>query len=180
MAFDFDMAGDILGIGAGLYDIFRDHDNPYADAMAANLAAATDPNSPQFKNLAALFEERNRAAAVKNIQQIMTQNQRARARGDRGFIVNPERRDEFRTSSLNKAFMDAGQAARDEARNTLMGTAGQYGQLIPYGAEQDQRTSGYINAGAGLASDLMGLFSNNNPQTHIPLYDPDQINDYGY
>ena len=170
-----DPLAGVVEIGGGLYDLFRGHDSRSADAMYSMLGASVDPNSPQFKNLAALFEERNRANAIKNIQQIMTQNARGRARGDRGYIVNPERRDEFRSNALNEAFMNAGQNARLEAMGALRGTAPGYAAGVPYDQYQDQLKSQQIGAGASGLADLLRTYSPTGPGQ---LYQSSPTNDY--
>ncbi len=168
-AVDFagDNFGDIVKVGGGLYNLFRDTDSRSANALYGMLGASIDPNSPQFRNLAALFEERNRASAMENIQRIMTQDARSKARGGSGFVVNPERRDEFRASSLNTAFMEAGQRGRDEARAALTGTASGYAAGIPYDQYQDQTRGNQIISGAGALGDLFGLFGSSG-QTFSP------------
>lgn len=146
--------GDVLKFGAGLYDMFRGHDSRSADAMYAMLGASVDPNSPQFKNLAALFEEQNRANAIKNMQMLMQQHARGKARGDAGYFVNPERRDEARSGALAQAFMNAGIQGRDEARRSLTGAAGGYAAGVPYDQYQDQLKSQYIGAAGESLGDL--------------------------
>lgn len=151
--------GDIAKVGGGLYNIFRNADSRSADAMYGMLGASVDPNNPQFRNLAALFEERNRADAMQNIKRVMTQDARGRARGGSGFIVNPERRDEFRASSLNTAFMEAGQRGRDEARTALTGAAGGFAAGIPYDQSRSQQRGNQIVSGIGGLADLFNLFN---------------------
>jgi len=169
MAFDFlDTLSGVIDIGAGLYDAFRKHDSRSADAMYAMLGASVDPNSPQFKNLAALFAERSKSDAIKNIQMMMNQNAREKARGGSGFIVNPERRDESRTAALNEAFMKARADAQMQAHAALSGTASQYAAGVPYDVSQDKLKSQQVGAIGNAASDLVNLFADRKvyPETY--------------
>lgn len=151
--------GNLVNIGTGLYNAFRDHDSASANAMSSMLGAAVNPNDPRFRNLAALFAEKAKADAMQGIRQYVTQAQRARARGGPN-IVNPERRDEFVSNSISQAFMDAGNRGREMAARTLSGTAGQYQPLIANDIIGDQRRSRYIGAiGEGIGD----LFRNWNP-----------------
>jgi hypothetical protein len=171
-----DALGSAIKIGTGLYDVFRNHDSAAAAQMSRLLGASINPNDPKFKNLVALFEESNRANAIKNIQNIMNQDARSRARGGGGFIVNPERRDEFRSNALNQAFMDAGEKARLEAAGALSGAATGYGGLIPYQQQQDALRSQQIGALGGMAADaipgIADLFKGYAPQSYAPTYGP--------
>lgn len=133
MAFEFlKDVGGIVKAGAGIANLFGDKDEPEASKQssralneAIKLAkASADPNSPAFKNLAALEEEALRVAAVKQIHDFLRQNQRNIARGGISGIVNPERRDEAVMQSLARAFQGARQTARDSARQTLSNAAG--------------------------------------------------------
>ncbi|MGI9506326.1 MAG: hypothetical protein ACR2RE_25065, partial [Geminicoccaceae bacterium] len=78
-------------------------------------------------------------------------------RGDPAFLVNPERRDESRSRALLHAFQRAGEAARLEARNTLLGAsraaagaAGAGGQIasLDQAVKQQQHEGKLIGLGA--------------------------------
>lgn len=159
--------GNLVNIGAGLYNAFRDHDSASANAMSGMLGASVNPNDPRFRNLAALFAEKARNDAMRGIREYVTQAQRARARGGPN-IVNPERRDEFVANSISQAFMDAGNRGREMAAGTLSGTAGQYSPLILNDIIADDRRSRNIGAvGEGIGD----LFRNwgGNQTSYSPI-----------
>ena len=155
--------GNVIKTGASLYDLFRSHKSKSADEMSALLGAAVDPNSPRFRNLAALFEEKSKADALQGIQRQMQQQARAKARGDVGFGINPERRDEARSGAIAQAFMDAGRMGTDQAYNALTGTAGQYAPLVGYDERQDAGKSQRIGAGVEGLAGIFDAFQNKQP-----------------
>jgi hypothetical protein len=141
MPFGFADAAELVSSGLNLYQAFSGPDKSSAEKGASRSAKAAetfaqwaaDPTSPGFRNLAALFEEVDRRRAAEAMDRSMRQNARAKARGDPGFVINPERRDESRYSAMMDAFMQAKERSRMEARNTLLtasqaatGAAGAY------------------------------------------------------
>ena len=87
-------------------------------------AAAADPNSPEFQNLAALYEGQRKRDLADSSSEIMKRNRFEKARGGVGFGINPERRDEARYGALTKGFAASGDMAREEARRSLLQSAG--------------------------------------------------------
>lgn len=171
-------AGALIGAfrGAGRSSAEKDASRA-ADAALEFARAAADPTSSRFKNLAALFEEIDRRRSVEAIQRSMRESRRAKARGDVGFAINPERRDEARYGALAEAFMRAKEQSRLEARDTLMsaargatGAAGAYPVATGYAGEQadfDRRMIGFSSLpslGAGVQQALTAWGSRGNPQ----------------
>src|SRR5687767_7282103 len=62
-----------------------------------------DPNNPQFQALAAQEEQGIRSDVQSGLKELLTTDQRARARGLSG-LLNPERRDEGIASATGTAF----------------------------------------------------------------------------
>ena len=191
MGFSLGDVGAIAGGVGGLIGAFGGAGRSGAEKDASKAAdtaiefakAAADPTSARFKNLAALFEEIDRRRSVEAIQRSMRESQRARARGDVGFAVNPERRDESRYKALANAFMRAKEQSRLEARDTLMGAsraatgaAGAYPVATGYAGEQadfDRRmigSSSLPSAGSSIQKALTAWGGRGNPQvTGEPL-----------
>ncbi len=130
----FDMFEDgakLIGAGVGLYNLFDKPEPPAALRQAEEAAiasrryadAAANPDSPEFKNLAALEEQKIKNDLVASIEEIMKANRRAAATGRVGFSVNPERRDEFRAQAVARAFADAGERAKRLASDKLLAAA---------------------------------------------------------
>ncbi len=125
-----DIAG-LVTAGAGLAQAFGGRKTPRGVAeqtdtarQAALFAAASaDPDSPMFRKLAALFAEQNRRANIQAIRGLFMTDRRAKARGDVGFGINPERRDEAVAQALSRNFQLGAERARFEARDTLTGAA---------------------------------------------------------
>lgn len=128
--FKFEDLGKTLKTGLALKEAFtkrniRDEipfiqdmvDSAHASRVYAS--AAADPNSPYFKNLAALFDEKMRREAIEAIQRDIVMRRRASARGDIGAGINPERRDESKQRATALAFMAAKERAREDARASL-------------------------------------------------------------
>ena len=88
--------------------------------------AAADPNSPWFRNLAALEREAMNTESMRGLKQLFLEDRRLRARGVRG-IVNPERRDESFASSMAEAFRQSELQSRTNARDALLQSAGRVG-----------------------------------------------------
>ena len=191
MGFSLGDVGAIAGGVGGLIGAFGGAGRSGAEKDASRAAdaaldfayAAADPESARFKNLAALFEEIDRRRSVETIQRTMRESQRARARGDVGFAINPERRDESRYRALANAFMRAKEQSRLEARDTLMsaaraatGAAGAYPVATGYAGEQAdyaRRMRGFSalpSLGRSVQSALTAWGARGNPQvTGAPL-----------
>ena len=119
-----DIASSIFGISEGFGGVDESKSEEQArkaskEAEALAVASA-DPTSAKFKNLAALFESADRRRSIESVQRTMRESSRARARGDVGFGINPERRDEARYGALAQAFMLAKERSRGEAREALL------------------------------------------------------------
>lgn len=153
--------GDVVKIGASLYDLFRGHGSQSADQMSALLGASVNPNDPKFKNLAALFEQRAKQDALTGIQKAINQNARSKARGGVGFGINPERRDEAKYGAIAEAFMKAAQQGQQQAYTALSGAAGGYAPLVGYDTGRDDLLSQQIGAGAEGIAELINLFKSN-------------------
>lgn len=125
-----DIAG-LVTAGAGLAKAFGGRKTPRGVAEQTDTArqaalfasAAADPESPTFRKLAALFAEQNRRTSIQAIQGLFKTSRRAKARGDVGFGINPERRDEAIAQALSRNFQLGAERARFEARDTLTGAA---------------------------------------------------------
>lgn len=163
MAFTWTDAANLASSGAQLYQAFagqRESDASKDARKAARRAsgyaeAAADPGSAQFQNLVALYDEANRRAATDQIDRIQKMDRRARARGDIGFAVNNERRDEARYKALADQFMLAKERARQEARNTLMGSSQLLSQSAgaqPVGTSEARAGSNFDRTIAGISS----------------------------
>ena len=166
MAFPWQKAKDIGDIVGGGFQLARAFGGRKASKSAKRArktarqarrlaAAAADPTSPTFRNLAAQYDQENRRALIQGIDRIMRENARARARGDVGFGVNPERRDESRTQALARAFMQSREQARREARNTLLaasqgltGTA----SALPVAADEERAGQNFDLLTTGISS----------------------------
>ena len=184
MAFNFMSAlphiGSAIQSGAGIASLFSKRDatseipvlQPMVDALHASQTyseASADPTHPFAKNLAALLEGEQRRDMVTALKRIMIANRRASARGDVGFGVNPERRDEARSQALLKAFSEAKDRARLMASQQLSATAGQhrqtasaYGPLVnvfgQYADTNRANRAGGIEAIGELFKSIPGLF----------------------
>ena len=161
-----------IKLGFGIRELFRDVEEP--PALAAQIAAAeqarsfaaaaADPSSPQFQALAGLNEQQRREELVGGIRRILQFNQRALARGGRGFFVSPERRDEAVSAALTRNFERARVEANINARNYLLNAAqaagavaGQFGQIAQteqglIDRERLRRTSRYDALGTGISA----------------------------
>ena len=127
----FEQISSIGQAATGFFGLFRDPPSATRDipglqsaldaAEAARVygAAAVDPESPHFKNLAALEEASRRRDIIKTINEIMLSNRRSRASGRVGFGINPERRDEVRAATIVEQFLRAGIGSRDVASQRL-------------------------------------------------------------
>ena len=106
-----------------------------AEAARVYADASVNPESPHFKNLAALEESSIRRDLITAINEIMKSNARAKASGRVGFGVNPERRDEARSGAIARAFAQAGEQSRRIASDKLAGassrSAGAAGAFAP-------------------------------------------------
>lgn len=163
MAFDWVKAADLATSGLELAQAFggrgesRESKSARKSAKQARklAAAAADPTSARFQNLSGLYDEENRRDLVSAIDRIMRVSARARARGDTQFGVNPERRDESRYRALAQAFMNSKEAARREARDTLLaasrGITGSAG-AIPVGAGERRAGENFDLRTTGLTS----------------------------
>lgn len=180
----FEAGGGLYKAAAGIRELGRTR-NPYDEipvlqamvnaAEAARVYArdAANPESANFRNLAALTEAQDRGAAVENINRIMSENARARARGSVGFGINPERRDETRAKALTDAFRSARERARLVARDTLLaasqgaanaagayapsaGILGQYGQFNTERRAGQQEAIGSAIEGLGPLTETLG------------------------
>lgn len=131
--------GQLGGAAVGaksVYDLFNRDRDVYeeipslrnmleaAEASRVYAAAAGDPTSPYYQNLAGTYDEENRRNVVAAIRQIQRENARAIARGDPAFGIAPERRDESRAKTVAQLFQLSKERARDEARNSLLGASG--------------------------------------------------------
>lgn len=152
MAFTFTDASNLATAGAQIYSAHKGQKESKASKRAQEAAsasrglaeAAADPTSSRFKNLEALFAEANRRASLEAIDRTMKLSNRARARGDIGFAVNPERRDESRYKALADTFILGKERARDEARRTLLGSAQGVGNVrFPVGAGEAREGSNF-------------------------------------
>lgn len=126
--------GNLAGKIGGLYSLFQKQD-PYKDIPALQqmindaaasreyMNASVNPDHPFFKNLSALMAEKLQEQAAKTIRETMIQDRRGRARGEAGFLVNPERRDESRMQALARAFMEARAKSQEMARSSLESAA---------------------------------------------------------
>lgn len=175
MAFEWTKAADLAASGAQLAQAFGGRGESGESKSARKsakqarklAAAAADPTSKRFQNLSGLYDEENRQDLIAAIDRVMRVSARARARGDTQFGINPERRDESRYRALAQAFLDSKQAARREARDTLLaasqGITGSAGAL-PVGTGEsragenfDLRTTGLTSV-VPFAQQLAGLF----------------------
>ena len=152
-------ASPYIKAGGALYDLFRNRKSASAGQMSALLGAAVDPDSPKFRNLAALFEESAKADALQGIRESYNQAARMKARGYTGQIINPERRDEARAGSIAQAFMGAGRQGRLEAQTALSGGAAGYAPLVNYDVGQEQAKSKRFGGAVEGIADLIAGFS---------------------
>ena len=132
MAFNFlSSAANLLTAGAGLVGAFRGREEPAVSREQAGIARqaaefanlSVSPDDPRFRNLQALFAERNRRANIQAIQALFKTSRRAKARGDVGFGINPERRDESIAQALSRNFQLGAERARDETRKAFLGAS---------------------------------------------------------
>jgi len=138
--------GNIASAGASLYNIISPpkydvYNNPaLMRMMKANQMAelfskwAAQPNSRAFKNLEGIERERIQSGFIQSVQDIMRSDRAARARGDAGFGVNPERRDEAKYRAVLEANEASKSQARQMARDYLLaGATGQAAAAQGYG-----------------------------------------------
>lgn len=151
MAFDFETITGIgktlqgpVALGLGFMQNRRKVPLPqgYNEAYQASqradqLTQALDPSSPYFQRLAGEESDRIRRDFAEGIRQAIVQNNRARARGQIGLFVNPERRDEAIAGATANAFTQAQEQARNNARNYIMAqiqannaASGSFGRLL--------------------------------------------------
>lgn len=132
MAFNFlSTAANLLTAGAGLVGAFRGRREPAVSREQADISRqaaefaqlSVSPNDPRFRNLLALFEEQNRRANIQAIQGLFKTSRRAKARGDVGFGINPERRDEAIAQALSRNFQLGAERARGETREAFLGAS---------------------------------------------------------
>lgn len=180
MAFEWlSDTADIVGGGAQIARAFQGRRESGASKEARRAAkkaakysaAAADPTSTPFRNLAGQYDTENRRSMVEAINRIMKENAREKARGGVGFGINPERRDESRYKALARSFMESRESARREARNTLLGASqgltgsaraqpvvpGEYRQAANF----DRTTTG-ITGGVALADVMARIFDRMN------------------
>lgn len=177
MAFDFlvpDESGKspLEGIGSlvgGLSQLFNKRDpnelqtmQPWVNALYASgiySKAAMNPDSPYFKNIAAIEEEKNRENLISAIRQMVVANNRAAARGTYGVGINPERADETRFQAISRGFQKAQQMAREQARNILMQAAGAQRELAAGFAGPTGIFGSYADANAQRRADAIGALT---------------------
>lgn len=155
---NFDLGGALKLLGAlgkagsGFMASRRDQGYPMGlrEAMESDLAsrtylaAAADPNSPYFRNIAATEEERGRNSLLEAIGQLFRSVRSETAMGRR--TINPERRDEGMFKALSRGFYDAGLTARDNARKFLLNAAGVAGKSGVIAGRFVAPTAGAIDA----------------------------------
>ncbi len=173
--FDWIQAADLASSGLELAQMFGGRAESGESKSARRSAkearrlasAAADPTSERFQNLSGLYDEENRRDLISAIDRIMRVSARARARGDTGFAVNPERRDESRYRALATAFMESKEASRREARDTLLASSRgitQSAGALPIGTgearagENFDLTQGALTSVVPFAQKLSGLF----------------------
>lgn len=163
MAFTFTDASNLATAGAQIYSAYQGQKESRASQEAGDAArssrglaeAASDPTSDRFKNLEALFTEANRRASQEAIDRTIRTSNRARARGDTGFAINPERRDESRYKATIEAMILGKERARDEARRTLLGSSagvGAAGRGQPVGSSEARQGSNFDRKITALSS----------------------------
>jgi len=152
--------GNVIDAAAGAYGLFqgRDAEDDIPGLGDANkyLKASVNPDDPLFKNLAAQWTSQNRRATSDAIRSIMSQNRRAQARGDPGFGINPERRDEANTKAIIDAHIKANESSRLYASQMLQGAAGQGANVVRATAPY---YSGYANAEFGAPFQAIDAFT---------------------
>ena len=174
MAFDFLSLGDggnnpLEGIGSaitGISSLLHKRDpgelptlQPWVNALYASgiySNAAMNPESPYFKNVAAIEEEKNRENLIAAIRQMVVANNRAAARGTYGVGINPERADEARFQAISRGFQKAQQMAREQAREILMQAAGAQRDLASGYAGPTGVFGSYADANSQRRSDALG------------------------
>lgn len=174
-------AGQAIGALGGIASLFKKQRDPYQEipslipmlqaAMASKTyaEAAANPESPYFKNLAALEEETIRRDSVANILKQITLQNRARARGQVAGAVTGERQDEARAGALAELFARGKEQSRFNARDQLTRAAGANaqaaqsfgGSVAPFALygnfDAMRRQAQYEAPGKGLSS-LADLF----------------------
>lgn len=178
MAFNFlSAAANLITAGAGLVGAFRGRREPAVSREQAGIARqaaefarlSVSPNDPRFRNLLALFEERNRRANIQAIRGLFMTDRRAKARGDVGFGINPERRDEAIAQALSRNFQLGAERARGETREAFLGaaeagTGAARGLSVPsflaaqYEGLRAKNLAGGIEAGGDVLRGLGDLF----------------------
>lgn len=175
MAFDWlSMVGPAVAGGSSLASMFMSPpENPYLKKGGKLIAAATDPTSRRFQNQAALIDEQQRGALIGAINDMIKQTNRAKARGDVSYGINPERRDEAKTMALLEAFARAKINSRLEARDTLLraGNAMMQGAYTGADLNDAQRMNQQNIAGSmgGLAQIIANAIGDNQQQN--PVFD---------
>lgn len=97
--------------------------------------AAVTPDDPMFKNLSGLMEERSKRDLARSINEMMKASRKERSRGY-GPLFDPTRRDEGRSQTISRGFVQAGESSRDEARRALLAASGSVGAAAPGLAQQ--------------------------------------------
>ena len=194
MAFNFlSAAADIVTAGAGLVGAFRGRREPAVSREQADIARqaaefarlSVSPNDPKFRNLLALFDERNRRANIQGIENIFKQHRRSLARGGPGFFVNPERRDEAVAQALSRNFQLGAERARGETREAFLGaseagTGAARGLSVPsflaarYEGLNTKNLATGIEAGGDLMRGLESLFRQG-PRGWSPQRQPEEF-----
>lgn len=174
-------AGQALGALGGIASLFQKQRDPYQEipslipmlqaAMASKTyaEAAVNPDSPYFKNLAALNEETIRRDSVANILKQITLQNRARARGQVAGAVTGERQDEARAGTLAELFAGARDRSRLGASQQLAQgaqanaqAAGAFGGSVTpfalYGAYDAKRQQAQYEAPGKFMTSLADLF----------------------
>lgn len=149
--------GDLIGIGAtaaGAYRAFKgppDVPDEYKREMARQdeiLQMLTNPNDPRFKAQVDQEEGRIKYDFARDLQRVMTANNRNMARTGGYGLFDPERRDEAIASATKMGHANAKSAARQQVRNYLTQAlggsatlAGQFQPIINQNNEQWRSTN---------------------------------------
>src|SRR3990167_8637091 len=98
--------------------------------------------------------------AAKTIRETMVQDRRGRARGESGFLVNPERRDESRMQALARAFMEARAKSQDMARQSLENASGVFSRMNYFNQPIAQYEGQYAGGNAARRSSAWQALAN--------------------
>ena len=135
--------------------------------------AAADPDSPWFRNLAALYREAAFPEILRGVRAGMTQQQRLTARGvPVSFVRNPERRDEAFYSSLARMYQGATEQSRTAAGSQLLNASraaaggagdirGIFSVLGKYGDQAADRRKEMFSSAGELAKVIYGAYGKN-------------------